>query len=131
MKVCSVADCDREAKTRGWCRMHYGRWRATGDPLRKSRFDTVEEKNAYIAQERAERRARQARQREERKAQEERLRLLQTRAVQRIGPSAAEMVEAIDNLPAEERAAVVSLAVSLLFGRNVDIDIPVPTRGTP
>lgn len=28
---CSVATCDREATTRGWCTAHYQRWHRTGD----------------------------------------------------------------------------------------------------
>jgi hypothetical protein len=30
--ACSVDGCDRPAFTRGWCRSHYLRWRAKGDP---------------------------------------------------------------------------------------------------
>lgn len=30
---CLVEDCDRPAKCRGWCPMHYDRWRRNGDPL--------------------------------------------------------------------------------------------------
>lgn len=36
---CSVADCDRDAKKRGWCIRHYKRWEKTGTPtgtLRRS-----------------------------------------------------------------------------------------------
>lgn len=29
--TCDVPRCDRPAKCRGWCRVHYDRWRATGD----------------------------------------------------------------------------------------------------
>lgn len=31
MKICSVTDCGREVKARGWCNMHYVRWRKYGD----------------------------------------------------------------------------------------------------
>lgn len=31
---CSVEGCDRPVvNTRGWCALHYQRWRRTGDPL--------------------------------------------------------------------------------------------------
>lgn len=30
---CAVADCDRPARTRGWCRRHYDRWWFYGNPL--------------------------------------------------------------------------------------------------
>lgn len=29
--ICSVATCERPAKSRGWCHAHYQRWRSTGD----------------------------------------------------------------------------------------------------
>jgi hypothetical protein len=29
--ICSVDDCERQAKSRGWCHAHYQRWRRTGD----------------------------------------------------------------------------------------------------
>ena len=40
--ICAVARCPREAARRGWCTMHYQRWRKTGDtgpaePLRCGR----------------------------------------------------------------------------------------------
>ena len=31
MKVCTVDGCDRERLARGWCNMHYRRWRRHGD----------------------------------------------------------------------------------------------------
>ena len=39
---CSVGGCDRPHKSRGWCRLHYFRWKSTGEPgpaepLRKPR----------------------------------------------------------------------------------------------
>src|SRR5262245_16624913 len=32
-KPCSVPDCDRSVKGRGYCPGHYRRWKAFGDPL--------------------------------------------------------------------------------------------------
>lgn len=32
MKTCSVEDCDRPTKTRGWCKKHYARWLRHGNP---------------------------------------------------------------------------------------------------
>lgn len=29
---CSIADCSRRSRTRGWCSTHYERWRVHGDP---------------------------------------------------------------------------------------------------
>lgn len=31
--LCAIEDCDRVAKTRGWCDRHYQRWSKNGDPL--------------------------------------------------------------------------------------------------
>jgi hypothetical protein len=31
--ICSVPDCSKAAEKRGWCGMHYYRWRVHGDPL--------------------------------------------------------------------------------------------------
>lgn len=32
--TCSVDGCERTARARGWCGMHWQRWRRTGDPTR-------------------------------------------------------------------------------------------------
>ena len=32
-RTCSVEECDQKHRSRGWCRVHYERWRRTGDPL--------------------------------------------------------------------------------------------------
>lgn len=32
-KTCKVDDCNRAVKQKGWCSIHYGRWRRSGDPL--------------------------------------------------------------------------------------------------
>ncbi len=31
--TCSIPECERAARKRGWCELHYRRWRRTGDPL--------------------------------------------------------------------------------------------------
>jgi len=35
--TCDVDDCKRLAESRGWCAMHYKRWRTHGDPLKIGR----------------------------------------------------------------------------------------------
>jgi hypothetical protein len=32
-RTCSIDGCERAASSRGWCKTHYGRWLAHGDPL--------------------------------------------------------------------------------------------------
>lgn len=32
-KTCSIADCGKPVRTRGWCTSHYTRWLRHGDPL--------------------------------------------------------------------------------------------------
>lgn len=53
---CSVAGCDRPARSRGYCRGHYKRWRTWGDPLggrpvipATSRFWAKVEKNGAVS----------------------------------------------------------------------------------
>jgi hypothetical protein len=31
--ICSIEGCQKPKKSRGWCEMHYTRWRTHGDPL--------------------------------------------------------------------------------------------------
>lgn len=32
--VCAIDDCEKKARTRGWCNLHYLRWKRHGDPNR-------------------------------------------------------------------------------------------------
>ena len=48
MKVCSIDGCEKGGKLRrGWCAMHYWRWREHGDPLVTLTYATPEE--AFLA----------------------------------------------------------------------------------
>ncbi|WEX10290.1 helix-turn-helix transcriptional regulator [Chelativorans sp. AA-79] len=33
IRICKIPGCDKAPKARGWCSMHYDRWRVHGDPL--------------------------------------------------------------------------------------------------
>lgn len=37
-RTCDILDCDKPAKKRGWCMMHYTRWIRNGDPITAKRF---------------------------------------------------------------------------------------------
>lgn len=37
-RTCSVPSCERPSVCRGWCHMHYMRWRTTGDPEKVKRI---------------------------------------------------------------------------------------------
>jgi 5-methylcytosine-specific restriction endonuclease McrA len=39
-RTCSVEDCTKERKRRGWCDMHYWRWKKYGDPLVTTRIQS-------------------------------------------------------------------------------------------
>lgn len=41
-KLCTIDGCDRLVNTRGWCNVHYGRWRHKGDPLAVVKTDPPE-----------------------------------------------------------------------------------------
>lgn len=32
-RICSIPDCDKPALSRGWCSMHYQRWKKHRDPM--------------------------------------------------------------------------------------------------
>src|SRR5688572_8841340 len=50
-KPCSALGCDRTSSSRGWCTMHYARWRRTGDantPGAAERITPVDGENPAI-----------------------------------------------------------------------------------
>ena len=49
MEPCSIEDCPRPRKARGWCGVHYTRWRQHGDPnyVTKQRHLNPEDSFAY------------------------------------------------------------------------------------
>lgn len=56
MKICSIEECGRKHYGRGYCRMHYKRWRAHGDPEKTLRpvpktacaFEGCENRGPYV-----------------------------------------------------------------------------------
>ena len=51
---CAVGDCPRPQHARGWCTMHYQRWKRTGDPekiiaVRRPDHCTVEDCTRPVA----------------------------------------------------------------------------------
>lgn len=126
-RICALDGCRKRHAGKGLCRLHYRRFKTTGDPLRKSRFATPEEKDAFVAADIAARRKRREREREKYEAEQERLRLLRPRTVNRIRPEATALVNALDALDEAERASVASMVVSILLGRPVEGLTPAPT----
>jgi len=33
-RLCAIEECERPSRVRGWCDMHYRRWKVTGDPTK-------------------------------------------------------------------------------------------------
>lgn len=129
-RPCSVANCERPHSAKGYCRMHYRRWKATGDPLRKSRFSTPEEKQAFIASDIKARRERRVAEREEREHERE-VWLQHNQVLADFGPrrspirpAAVALVEALDRLPESERVDIASALVVALTGRSVALGAP-------
>ena len=39
--MCAVPDCGKRAHSRGWCPMHYTRWKRHGDPVKRLKGDST------------------------------------------------------------------------------------------
>lgn len=46
-RLCSIPGCDKPHKARGWCTMHYTRWKSHGDPLKTLTAPTGEPERFY------------------------------------------------------------------------------------
>ena len=119
-RICGMPDCTRRHSGRGLCRMHFGRWKSHGDPYRRSRFTSEEEKAAFIATQIESRRELREQTRKQREVEKERQRLLRGRSVNKIRPEATALVHALDEMSEAERAAVASLVASVLLGQPVE-----------
>ncbi len=47
---CTVEDCDKPSRTRGWCSMHYNRWIRNGDPALRYRLQEKIPDDGFWAQ---------------------------------------------------------------------------------
>lgn len=47
-RICSVKDCGKYHKAKGYCTNHYNRWRAWGDPLHVPTHKASHTGKAYI-----------------------------------------------------------------------------------
>lgn len=49
-RICCIESCGRPHEARGWCAVHYNRWRAHGDPLvvKFVRGDDIDRMESYI-----------------------------------------------------------------------------------